>query len=360
MTDDSPPLCPFCRCVCHDCTLLHCPWGTGAHGRTCRPRGADKGYLYNCQICGSFVITYSDRDGFLKEETRNEADAWRLSALLRERKIQKMPTAWIRRRRDDEYATLVHGELAEPVDCVHMSTRELLSRWPDTVPEKLERTLQNLADLSQEGGAPIDLKQQDRGVCFAAGTDEVHFLLDALEEDGLIQAVSHALDGSSLTVVSAGGWARVGELTRGQGSPENPAFVAMWFGGEDRTDEMTELYEKSIQPAVGDAGYREMRVDGEEYNDFIMDKVLGSIRLAPFVIADFTGNRGGVYLEAGFARGLRKPVIHTCKKDDFDKTHFDIQQINTIKWKEPGDLREKLYHRIIGTIDEGPYKKREP
>jgi len=135
----------------------------------------------------------------------------------------------------------------------------------------------------------------------------------------------------------------------------------MWFGSGDvdRTSEMADLYENSIRPAVNDAGYHERRVDGEEYNDFIMDKVLGLIRLAPFVIADFTGNRGGVYLEAGFARGLGIPVIHTCNSDDFKKAHFDIQQINTIKWKESGDLREKLHHRIMATLGPGPYKKRE-
>ncbi len=34
-----------------------------------------------------------------------------------------------------------------------------------------------------------------------------------------------------------------------------------------------------------------------------------------FMIADFTGHRGGVYFEAGFAHGLGIPVIWTCRED---------------------------------------------
>jgi hypothetical protein len=41
------------------------------------------------------------------------------------------------------------------------------------------------------------------------------------------------------------------------------------------------------------------------------------------LVADFTGQRGGVYWEAGFAQGLGIPVIRTCKSDELWKLHFD-------------------------------------
>jgi len=218
MTDDGPPLCPLCRCVCQDHTRLYCPTERSARGGTRLPRGGDKGFLFNCTICGSFVITRNDHEIMLGEETRNDDDALRLSTLLRERKIQKMTTAWIRCRGDDQYATLVQGELAEPVNCVPMSTRELLSRWPNTVPGKLDRTLSNLAEHSQKGGASIELQPQDRGVCFASDSDEMRFHIDSLEEQGLLQEVKHSLDSVSRAVVSAEGWAKYDELTGGAGS----------------------------------------------------------------------------------------------------------------------------------------------
>ena len=61
-----------------------------------------------------------------------------------------------------------------------------------------------------------------------------------------------------------------------------------------------------------------------------MDKVLGDIRLSPFVVADFTEHRNGVYLEAGFARGLGLRVVHTCRKDHMDKAHFDTAHSTTL------------------------------
>jgi nucleoside 2-deoxyribosyltransferase len=87
-----------------------------------------------------------------------------------------------------------------------------------------------------------------------------------------------------------------------------------------------------------------------------MDKILGDIRMAPFVVADFTGHRNGVYLEAGFARGLGLPVIHTCRSDELDNAHFDTAQLNHVVWTTPDELRSKLFHRIAGTIGLGPQK----
>jgi len=139
-------------------------------------------------------------------------------------------------------------------------------------------------------------------------------------------------------------------------------FVAMWYGGKEDTEdggktqqEMNRIYEDGIKPAVEDAGYHVIRVDLVEHNEWIMDQVLGLIRLAPFVVADFTGHRHGVYFEAGFARGLGKPVIQTCEEGDLDKAHFDTRQLNHVLWTKPEDLRKRLYNRIINSVGPGPH-----
>ena len=70
------------------------------------------------------------------------------------------------------------------------------------------------------------------------------------------------------------------------------------------------------------------------------------------VVADFTGGRGGVYYEAGYAQGLGIPVVWTCRQDYFDKegVHFDTQQYNHIVWDDPADLREKLKNRLMTRV----------
>ena len=145
---------------------------------------------------------------------------------------------------------------------------------------------------------------------------------------------------------------------RHTGTSDDPAFVAMWFGGDERADEMREVYVKGLEPAVRDAKYRVKKADSEPHNEWIMNQVLGDIRIAPFVVADFTGHAEGVYYEAGFAKGLGKPVIHTCKASDFREAHFDTKQINHVLWDSPADLRAKLREHIRGTIGEGPVETR--
>jgi len=67
-----------------------------------------------------------------------------------------------------------------------------------------------------------------------------------------------------------------------------------------------------------------------------------------------TGHRNGVYYEAGYAHGLEKEVILTCREGDFDDQHFDVAQIATIRWKDDDDLYKKLVKRIEATVGKRP------
>jgi nucleoside 2-deoxyribosyltransferase len=84
--------------------------------------------------------------------------------------------------------------------------------------------------------------------------------------------------------------------------------------------------------------------------------VLSDIRRSRFVIADFTGQRSGVYFEAGFAQGLGVPVIRTCARDESHKLHFDVNHYPFIFWtpESLGEFAEHLQRRIEGLIGRGP------
>lgn len=134
------------------------------------------------------------------------------------------------------------------------------------------------------------------------------------------------------------------------------AFVAMWFD-----DSMSEAYDKGIQRAIVDAGYRPIRIDRKDHNNRIDDEIIAEIRRSRFLVADFTqgaaGARGGVYYEAGLAHGLNIPVIFTCRIDVIDKVHFDTRQYNHITWANSAELRKRLAKRISATIGDGPLRK---
>ena len=64
-----------------------------------------------------------------------------------------------------------------------------------------------------------------------------------------------------------------------------------------------------------------------------------AIRNSRFVISDLSHGNHGAYWESGFAEGLGKPVIYTCREDVWNdaKTHFDTNHLVTIVWN-PEDL----------------------
>jgi len=70
-----------------------------------------------------------------------------------------------------------------------------------------------------------------------------------------------------------------------------------------------------------------------------------------------TGNRGGVYYEAGIARGLQlcnHPIklVLTCKRSFFDneRVHFDVSGDNIVLYENNDDLKQKLAKRLQAVL----------
>ena len=115
------------------------------------------------------------------------------------------------------------------------------------------------------------------------------------------------------------------------------------------------VFDDAIVPALEtDCRYVVNRVDRTPHNDDITDRILAGIRGAQFVVADFTLQRQGVYYEAGFAEGLGRTVIRTCRDADFYQLHFDTRQFSHLKWSTPDDLRVMLAEHVLATI--GPWR----
>jgi hypothetical protein len=97
------------------------------------------------------------------------------------------------------------------------------------------------------------------------------------------------------------------------------------------------------------------RVDQREHND----KIIAQIRKSRFVVADFTGYRGGVYYEVGFAKGLGFEMIWTCRENEIENLHFDIRQYNCIGWSqdELSNFQKRLSNRIESVLGRGNYKQ---
>ena len=204
---------------------------------------------------------------------------------------------------------------------------------------KLEMALEYLASKSEYAGAEVVIRNVILHPLFdAANKAEADYLLSHLAERGDIKTLGRL----EACVVTPTGWAR---LDAPIGGIPGRCFVAMSF---DPT--LTEVYELGIQAALVKCKLVPVRLDFIHHNEKICDKILAEIRRSQVMVADFTLQRSGVYFEAGFAMGLGRQVIWTCRADDVSKLHFDTRQYNHIVWTTTTDLRDRLIDRIRATI----------
>jgi hypothetical protein len=173
--------------------------------------------------------------------------------------------------------------------------------------------------------------------------EEFDWYIEWLKRDNLVYQTGAGLYSAQLTL-SVAGWNRVQPLSTIGGTPGH-CFVAMWFAPE-----LQIVYDNGIALGISDAGFKPIRIDAKEHNNEIPDEIIAEIRNSEFMVADFTGQRAGVYYEAGFAMGLGRKVIWCCREDEISKLHFDTSHKNHIGWKTPEELRTRLYKRIRATI----------
>ncbi len=212
--------------------------------------------------------------------------------------------------------------------------------------ENMDRALIYVSDHQSKADDYFQVfYEKDYPLAFARDRDEFRYFLDTLVERKLV--TSH---GSSMRAphdfyrLSPEGWEKA-ELIKSLQVDSNQAFVAIWF-----SDELSDAWEQGFKPALESTGFDPLRVDLAEHNGKIDDFIIAQIRRSGLLVADFTGQRGGVYFEAGFAMGLGIPVIWTCRESDIDGLHFDTRQYNHIVWTDPAELKTKLQDRIAATI----------
>lgn len=184
------------------------------------------------------------------------------------------------------------------------------------------------------------------GVSYSTNFDDVQFLGQVLVDEGLL---AYRASGGTYAI-SSKGYLHL-DANRARPVQSSQGFVAMWF-----STEMRDAYEKGLQAGVLRAGYDPLRIDKVEHVNKIDDEIIRQINGSRFMVADFTGHRGGVYFEAGYAMGLSIPVFWTCRKSDMASLHFDIRQFNCIDWESPEELAKRLAVRIEAVMGPGPTK----
>lgn len=300
-------------------------------------------YTVECSNCGKYRISYELAEDIDIEYKRNDIKIPRsiISGCIRELNENNL-----------DIPILTYKGLNDFVN---------LRKYPTSAKDKFEKLLNYLNNKTKYFGQKIEVKLDEYAICYGENREELRAIMNSLIEAEQIK--SGEIDNVSFVSLTFKG------LNNSEKVETNQCFVAMWF-----TEEMDTIFNTSILPAVKDAGYEAIIIKNVEHNNNINDEIIKEIKRSKFLIADFTGNRGGVYYEAGYAHGKGLPVIFTCKKDwfnekvDIEKTiniegieknikysetrniHFDIDHYSFIIWNDAQDLRDQLYNRIMATI----------
>ncbi len=288
----------------------------------------------DCPICGSYGIT---ENALLVIQSPHFTLSTKLSAYIRERTLDDKPEVVIFSNEPDPSINFIKPWIT--ID-------EIISTFPSTVYQRLDMSLINLSKLSKFAGDDINVTADDYPLFYVqskqSSLKEQTFILQQLIDDGYISG--RTVFPSKFTI-TAKGWNKIYDLEKVSTPRLKQAFIAMWFDAS-----MDTASENGLKKAIKEAGYEPIKINDKEHNGKIDDEIISEIRRSQFIVCDFTGHRGGVYFEAGFAMGLGLPVIWTCRQDNIDELHFDTRQYNHIVWTDEDDLHRKLLNRIRATI----------
>ncbi len=234
----------------------------------------------------------------------------------------------------------------------------LLSVANPSVAERAKKILMAIERLSTDLSYSFDINLSDanywRGISYSDNPLELIYLFSTylINEVGYLSCTQRGADFVINGIrITPKGYEFLDSLKH-TSTRSQIGFCAMWFD-----ESVLPIWTNAIEPAIKNAGYDAKRIDTDHHNNRIDDEIIAMIRRSKFVVADFTGQRGGVYFEAGFALGLGLQVIWTCKKSDLKEVHFDNRQYNFVVWEEDklDDFKVALQNRIEATIGRGNF-----
>lgn len=286
-------------------------------------------YFFECPRCGPYSLSGTAQAMIAGQLERSHEGRARLSHAL------------YRMTKREQWA-LVSSELLKDI----LENTEL-----PRPQEQLENLILWVGEAQPNMGTAIKPEVNTIAAVGLVDNSSLAFLVSQAIDAGLLKGgVTTYLDGNcaiqSLQLTLAG-WQLFEDLQRGK-STSRIAFMAMQFGDE----ELDRIYKEHFKTGVAATGFDLKRVDEGQPAGLIDDRLRVEIRQCRFLIADLTHENRGAYWEAGFAEGLGKPVIYTCRKDVFEDkakgTHFDTNHHLTVTWES--DKLDDAVERLKATI----------
>lgn len=292
----------------------------------CNEESKLDGSHFQCPKCGEFYLSYLTKARFEKRSDLQKISHW----ISEQNKIfnEKFP------------------------EVTEKKVEQVLHQRDKTIREKFNLMMKALSKFSIN--TPIILEQLNE--CYIADDKEFQKLLDKMNKEGYIQENHKLVNLTKATLFWKDLTFEGHEYVESLDEPNKNSkkiFMAFWFN-----DDMKNVFDDVVIPRMNETEFTAERVSSKttSHDQYISDDIIGKIKSSRAVVADCTGNRTAVYYEAGFAMGMKIPVIWTCKEgidpdDSSNKTHmeqrcFDINQYPCIVWKDAEDLSKQLIERL--------------
>lgn len=301
---------------------------------------------YECPKCGCFIIPEST-----KEKFRENDEAYNMYKIGKYLFYHECGNKNFYIGSDESFKIYKKSNPSSNASCLSM---DMIEKWyPQKFSDKIDLMLLKMQENSPYDGAWLNFDNIN-DYCFLSQENldgmevECQFCTEYLQENEYILSLDNLF---RLTYKAL---ERVYELQRTQSNNKN-VFIAMKFSAE------TKEIRNAIKNGIEAANFSSVLMDEIVHNHQIVPEMLRLIKESKFLIMDITYPNFGAYFEAGYAQGLGKEVIVTCKREVFDlseftcvhdekcdykriatKPHFDIAQKQILVWDNYADLTKKL------------------
>jgi hypothetical protein len=295
--------------------------------------------VYSCPRCGHWGMALLTAQ--ITNSLQSKLGNWDDLSVHRRSRLSHI----IRRqqRRDGGYVqmpldgSIEDWRLDDPLPTPAEQLDYLVIAIGDHQPSPAESARQSPAALSAEIGATIT-KSANSGLGWL------------LEQNPTKHLIEKRADGPLLRLTMEG-WLQYSALKRGRVESRR-VLMAMQFNDP----ELNLAVENAFRPAVELTGFELRLITDRQPAGLIDDQLRVALRTSRFVIADLTHGNPGAYWESGFAEGLGRPVIYTCRETEWrnQKPHFDTNHLVTVIWSADklGEAASKLTATIRATLPE--------
>jgi nucleoside 2-deoxyribosyltransferase len=213
--------------------------------------------------------------------------------------------------------------------------------------DRLRRVAASLIPIPADVGV---LRVLDRVVAYAAVDPVPSHLRPVLTSEGRVFARK-----ADMVVAVDFGTSSTSAALLGAHRRSVVVFVAMSFNEEEEPALVD--YFRAMERAVQFTGLPIdiRRIDLEEGDYEISQRVMEAIDVSDIVIADLTLNSRNVYFEVGYARGTGKRIIQTARTDS--ALEFDVRNWRTLFYRNATELEEKLIEEIKVAYNEASNRR---